>query len=93
MTEENNIASFRDIKEAAMKNSKTCIKCGGNNIVMIKNDGHPDGTYGNNIQCRATVLSGVVFVERYICCDCGYTEEWIDRSDMASILNSKKIFK
>ena len=55
-----------------------------------QNDGHPDGTYGNNIMCGATTLSKVVFVERYICCDCGYTEEWVDKSKLEMVLNSKK---
>lgn len=76
-----------------MKNTKTCPKCSGHNIVAIRNDGHPDGTYGNNIQTRATVLSGIVFVKRYICCDCGYTEEWIDKNDVKTLLDSKKIEK
>ncbi len=76
-----------------MKNTKICPKCSGTNIIVIQNDGHPDGTYGNNIQCKATVLSGVVFVKRYICCSCGYTEEWIDRENIDTILNSKKIIK
>lgn len=76
-----------------MKNSMKCSKCGGNRIAIIKNDGHPDGTYGNNIQSRTTILSGVVFVFRYICCDCGYTEEWIDEKDIDILLKSKKIQK
>ena len=73
-----------------MKNSRQCPKCGGNNIVVIQNDGHPDGTYGYNIMCGATTLSKIVFVERYICCDCGYTEEWVDKSKLEMVLNSKK---
>ena len=76
-----------------MKNTKICPKCSGTNIIVIQNDGHPDGTYGNNIQCKATVLSGVVFVKRYICCSCGYTEEWIDRENIDTILKTKKIIK
>ena len=76
-----------------MNNSKICPKCNGNNIVMIRNDGHPDASYGNNIQCNMTILSGVVYVKRYICCDCGYTEEWIDLKDISTILNSKKIYR
>ena len=73
-----------------MKNSNTCLKCGGNNIVLIQNDGHPDGGYGNNIQTKMTILSGMVYVNRYICCDCGYTEEWIDKEDIEKVKKSKK---
>lgn len=27
---------------------------------------------------------------RYICCECGYTEEWIDREDIEKVKKSKK---
>ena len=74
-----------------MKNTKTCPKCNGRNIISIKNDGHPDGTFGNNIQTKLTILSGVVYVKRYICCDCGYTEEWVDINDIKTLMSSKKI--
>ena len=74
-----------------MKNTKTCPKCNGRNIISIKNDGHPDGTFGNNIQNKLTILSGVVYVKRYICCDCGYTEEWVDINDIKTLMSSKKI--
>ncbi len=74
-----------------MKNTKVCSKCNCNDIIVIKNDGHPDGSYGNNIQTKATILSGVVFVERFICCNCGYTEQWVDKADINVLLNSKKI--
>ena len=75
-----------------MKKNKLCPKCGGNKIVTISNDGHPDGTYGNNIMCGATTLSSV-FVDRYVCCDCGYTEEWVDKNVIEKLLNSKKAKK
>ena len=74
-----------------MKHSKTCIKCGGKNIVMIQSDGR-EGAYGNNIQCGLTILSAVL-IERYICCDCGYTEEWVNKADIEQILKSKKVIK
>ncbi len=76
-----------------MKNTKICPKCNGDNIVIIRNDGHPDGSNGNNIMTKSTILSGVAFVKRYICCYCGYTEEWIDQNDIKMIMNSKKIQK
>ena len=74
-----------------MKNHKQCPKCGGNNIVIIHNDGYPEGPNGNNIMCGSTILSGLVYAERYICCDCGYTEEWIDKRNLPTLLKSKKI--
>ena len=76
-----------------MKNTKVCPKCGGDDLVVISNDGHPDATFGNNIQTRMTILSGSVFVKRYICCGCGFSEEWIDQADIATLKNSKKVKK
>ena len=74
-----------------MKNTKICSKCGGSDIVVVSNDGHPDATYGNNIQTGMTVLSGNIYIKRYICCGCGFSEEWIDQSDIATLKKSKKI--
>ena len=73
-----------------MKNNNKCPRCKSNNIVVIKNDGHPDSTFGNNIQTKSTILSGVVYINRYICCNCGYSEEWIDQNDIKTIIESKK---
>lgn len=74
-----------------MKNTITCPKCNGRNIISIKNDGRPDATIGNNIQTKLTLLSGVVYVNRYICCNCGYTEEWVDNKDIKTLMSSKKV--
>ena len=71
-----------------MKNTKICPKCGSSDIVRI--DGYA-GAYGsgNNIMLGNTIFSAVN-VNRYICCTCGFTEEWIDRNDIEKIKNSKK---
>lgn len=74
-----------------MKNTSICPKCSGSDIVVIQNDGHPDATYGNNIQTGMTILSGSIYVKRYICCECGFSEEWIDQSDITTLKKSKKI--
>ena len=49
------------------------------------------GAYGsgNNIMVGATIFSGVN-VNRYICCTCGYTEEWIDKEDMEKVKSGKR---
>ena len=44
---------------------------------------------GNNIMVGATVFSAVK-VNRYICCTCGFTEEWINREDLPKVRASKK---
>lgn len=74
-----------------MKNTKYCPKCRSVDIVRI--DGHA-GAYGsgNNIMLGATIFSAVK-VNRYVCCQCGYSEEWIDREDIDKVKNSKKARK
>ena len=71
-----------------MKDSKICPKCQSADIVRI--DGYA-GAYGtgNNIMVGKSIFSAVN-VNRYICCSCGYTEEWINQCDIDKIRNSKK---
>ena len=71
-----------------MKNKRICPKCSSADIVRI--DGY-SGAYGtgNNIMVGKSIFSSVN-VNRYICCKCGYTEEWIDREDIEKVANSKK---
>ena len=71
-----------------MKITKTCPKCHSDDIVRIDGYTGPYGS-GNNIMTGITVFSGVD-VNRYICCSCGYTEEWIDNEDIKKIKNSRK---
>ena len=74
-----------------MKHTNRCPKCGSKDIVRI--DGYA-GAYasGNNIMLGATIFSAVN-VNRYICCSCGFTEEWIDREDIEKVKESKKAVK
>ena len=71
-----------------MKNSRVCPKCRSTDILI--RDGSC-GAYGvgNNVMLGATVFSAVM-VDRYICCTCGYTEEWIRREDMEKLKKSSK---
>lgn len=71
-----------------MKNTNTCPKCGKHNVVRF--DGFA-GAYGsgNHVMTGATVFSAVN-VNRYVCCDCGFSEEWIDLCDLDKIEKSKK---
>ncbi len=71
-----------------MKNTRRCPKCGGTDLLRV--DGYT-GAYGsgNNIMVGATIFSGVN-VNRYICCTCGYTEEWIDKEDMEKVKSGKR---
>ncbi len=74
-----------------MKTSQICPKCQSVDIVRI--DGYT-GAYGsgNNIMTGKTFFS-TVNVHRYVCCNCGFTEEWIDRDDIETVKNSKRAKK
>ena len=74
-----------------MKNTKVCPKCMSNDIVHIDGYAGPYGS-GNNVMVGSTIFSAVN-VNRYICCSCGYTEEWIDACDLDKIKNSRKAKK
>ena len=71
-----------------MKNTKTCPKCLSSDIVRV--DGYA-GAYGsgNNVMTGVTIFSAVN-VNRYVCCSCGFTEEWIDKEDLERLSKSKK---
>ena len=63
-----------------MKHSKVCPKCNSRNIIRIEGKVGAYGS-GNNIPVGLTNFSSVK-VHRYLCCDCGYSEEWIDKEDI-----------
>lgn len=71
-----------------MKNTMVCPKCRSANVVRF--DGST-GAYGagNNLMVGNTIFSAIN-VNRYICCVCGYSEEWIDREDLGKVITSKK---
>ena len=66
-----------------MKTTHTCPKCGGHDILRVPGKSGPYGA-GNNLQMGFTYFSAVL-VHRYICCNCGYTEEWIDPADLGRL--------
>lgn len=60
-----------------MKNGSACPKCGSRRIVRIPdNPGHHAS--GNNIYTTRATLLGKIPVIRYVCCDCGYVENWVE---------------
>lgn len=66
-----------------MKNTKMCPKCNSQEIIEIPGSTGAYGT-GNNIRVGMTVMSAVP-VNRYLCCNCGYSEEWIDQEDISLV--------
>ena len=65
-----------------MKNSEICPKCKSNNISEIKSD-----SLGARISTGALSIANVSY---YICCQCGYVEEWItDKKDLEKISDKR----
>lgn len=65
-----------------MKNSGRCPKCGSFDVIKIKGMQQAYGV-GDNI------VSGTfsqAYVSKYLCCNCGYIEEWLENlSDIEKI--------
>ena len=60
-----------------MKNSNQCTKCNSTQIVQIKGGGTWTGYYNQiNIGSMKPIL-----VTRYLCGNCGFSEEWIDNPE------------
>lgn len=58
-----------------MKTTHICPKCNSTDILRIEGNVQAYGV-GNNIQVG--LLKNPVLVNRYLCCSCGFSEEWID---------------
>ena len=71
-----------------MKRGQGCPKCNGIDILRIEGSVKGYGA-GNNIPIGVTIFS-YIKVPRYVCCNCGYSEEWID---LEYIPRLKKKFK
>ena len=63
-----------------MKNSGRCPKCGSVDIVRVP-DNPRRYTSGNNIYTTNITLFGKIPVIRYVCCNCGYVENWVEKQE------------
>ena len=52
---------------------KVCPKCRSSRIAKINNS---VGQQFNHIKLGLLTIADV---SRYVCCDCGYTEEWLEK--------------
>ncbi len=66
-----------------MKHRRICPKCNSSDILRIEGQSKAYGV-GNNIPVGMTIFSSVL-VHRYLCCGCGYSEEWIDKKDIPKL--------
>ena len=71
------------IRRVDMKNRKICPKCNSTDIIKIPGKAGAYGV-GNNIQVGWSNFFAVL-VHRYLCCSCGYSEEWIDKEDIRKL--------
>lgn len=70
-----------------MKNSNHCPKCGSENITSVK------ATDSMGIRISTGMLS-IAQITHYVCCDCGFIEEWIEnKSDLEKIQNKNTVKK
>ena len=60
-----------------MKNTGKCSKCHFSDVIRIRGWSGTVGQ-GNNIPVGWTVLS-MVDVTRFLCGQCGYSEEWVEK--------------
>ncbi len=60
-----------------MKNAHICPKCGAHDIVRVPDQPRRHAS-GSNIYTTAFTLLGKIPVIRYVCCDCGYVENWVE---------------
>lgn len=68
-----------------MKNGNICPKCGSRKIVRIPDNPRRHAS-GNNIYTTQATLLGKIPVIRYVCCGCGYTENWVEtRRDLEKL--------
>lgn len=61
-----------------MGNGNVCPKCGSQNVVRIPGNARRYAS-GNNIYTTKATLTGKIPVIRYVCCQCGYVENWVER--------------
>lgn len=66
-----------------MKRSRKCPKCSSMEIVRVA------GGYGSRENNIVLGLFGSVPIARYICTNCGFTEEWVDSQEDRAELKKK----
>jgi len=82
------VSQTKGLKTPMSKIMKLCALISIVLTVLFDGYSDPNG-HGNCLMTGATIFSAVG-VNRYICCHCGYTEEWIDREELKKIKSSKK---
>ncbi len=61
-----------------MKKTGHCSKCGSGNVIRVPDRPNRHAS-GNNIYTSSFTLMKKIPVIRYVCRDCGYVENWVER--------------
>lgn len=71
-----------------MKENKICSKCNSNKIAEVENTigFKKNGNGFINIPISAFQT---IEISRYICCECGYIEQWVSHKDDLDIIYNK----
>ena len=59
-----------------MKNRKICTKCNSADVVIVEG-AKTNYAKGNVIFTGSTIFSAAL-VDKYVCCNCGFFEEWVN---------------
>ena len=59
-----------------MKQSRACPKCGSKEVIMVM------AHTGSHIYCKNGIDARIW---NHICCDCGYTEQYVNYPDIKKI--------
>lgn len=62
-----------------MKNTRRCPKCGCTKLLRVE-----DAMGDRGVSLVLGWLS-TVSVTRYVCCDCGYVESWVDKGELHEV--------
>ena len=71
-----------------MKIVDACPKCNSHDIIRF--DGETNQEVGDNALITGRTILSAVPISRYVCCTCGFTEEWIDEKYLEKVKMSKK---
>lgn len=80
----NRLRFHNERKGEDMRNTKVCPKCGSHDIVVVPGSIGVVSGVGNNIYMGW--FRSAIRLPRYLCCGCGFSEEWVDDlNDLAKI--------
>lgn len=65
----------------------TCPKCHSTNIVIVK--GKKNNLAKGNIIFIGSTIFNAAIINKYVCCSCGFIEEWVDNSQDLQKIKSK----